>query len=299
MRVLVTGASGFIGRAVVPALRARGHEVTALDRAATGDLAGFVDWPAHLPGAGAVVHLAAVAHSREAGEARLRAVNVDAAVALGRATAAAGARMLFMSSVKVLGEETPGAPFGEETPAAAFGESSPLAPQDAYGRAKAAAETALRAIPGLALTVLRPPLVYGPGVKANFLALLRAVARGWPLPLAGIQNRRSLVFAGNLADAVARCIEADGASGRTYGVTDGAPLSTPALCRAIGDALDRPARLFSFPQALLELAPPARKLTRSLVVDDSAIRRELGWTPPHSVGEGLRLTAEWFRAQGG
>ena len=290
MRVVVTGASGFIGRAVVPALRARGHEVTALERAATGDLAGLVDWPAHLAGAGAVVHLAALAHLRDADEARLRAVNVDAAVALGRAAAAAGARMLFMSSVKVLGEETPGA---------AFDESSPLAPQDAYGRAKAAAETALRAIPGLALTVLRPPLVYGPGVKANFLALLRAVARGWPLPLAGIQNRRSLVFAGNLADAVACCLEADKASGRTYGVTDGAPLSTPALCRAIGDALGRPARLFSFSPALLEIAPPARKLTRSLVVDDSAIRRELGWAPPHGIGDGLRLTGAWFRAQGG
>ena len=288
MRVVVTGASGFIGRAVVPALHVRGHEVTALDRAATGDLAGFVDWPAHLAGAGAVVHLAALAHSRNVDEARLRAVNVDAAIALGRAAAASGAKMLLMSSVKVLGEETPRAPFDE---------SSPLAPQDAYGRARAEAETALRAIPGLALTVLRPPLVYGPGVKANFLALLRAVARGWPLPLAGIRNGRSLVFAGNLADAVACCLEAGEASGRIYGVTDGAPLSTPALCRAIGDALGRPARLFSLPQALLEVAPPARKLTRSLVVDDSAIRRELGWTPPHSVDDGLRLTAEWFRAQ--
>jgi nucleoside-diphosphate-sugar epimerase len=299
MRVVVTGASGFIGRAVVPALRARGHEVMALDRAATGDLAGLVDWPAHLAGAGAVVHLAALAHSRDVDEARLRAVNVDAAIALGRAAAAAGVKMLFMSSVKVWGEETPAAAFGEETPRTAFDESSPLAPQDAYGRAKAAAETALRAIPGLALTVLRPPLVYGPGVKANFLALLRAVARGWPLPLAGIRNRRSLVFAGNLADAVACCLEADKASGRAYGVTDGAPLSTPALCRAIGDALGRPARLFSLPRALLEIAPPARKLTRSLVVDDGAIRRELGWTPPRSVDEGLRLTAEWFRARGG
>ncbi len=299
MRVVVTGASGFIGRAVVPALRARGHEVMALDRAATGDLAGRVDWPAQLAGAGAVVHLAALAHSRDVDEARLRAVNVDAAIALGRAAAAVGARMLFMSSVKVWGEETPAAAFGEETPGAAFDESSELAPQDAYGRAKAAAETALRAIPGLALTVLRPPLVYGPGVKANFLALLRAVARGWPLPLAGIQNRRSLVFAGNLADAVARCLEADKASGRTYGVSDGAPLSTPALCRAIGDALGTPARLFPLPRALLEVAPRARKLTRSLVVDDGAIRRELGWTPPHGVDEGLRLTAEWFRARGG
>ena len=298
MRVVVTGASGFIGQAVAPALRARGHEVVALDRAATGDLAGFAGWPAHLAGADAVVHLAALAHSRDVDESRLRAVNVDAVLALGRAAAAAGAKLLFMSSVKVLGEETPIAAFGEETPGAAFDDASPPAPQDAYGRAKAAAESALRAVPGLALTVLRPPLAYGPGVKANFLALLGAVARGWPLPLASIDNRRSLVFAGNLADAVVRCLEAPAAAGKTYCVSDGAALSTPALCRALGAALGRPARLFACPAALLEIAPAARKLTRSLVVDDSAIRRELGWAPPYTFEEGLRLTAGWFQTQG-
>jgi nucleoside-diphosphate-sugar epimerase len=237
-----------------------------------------------------VVHLAALAHSRARDERHLRAVNVDAAIALGTAAAAAGARMLFMSSVKVLGEETPGPPFDE---------SSPPAPQDAYGRAKAAAEAGLRAVPGLTLTVLRPPLVYGPGVQANFLALMRAVARGWPLPLEGIENRRSLVYAGNLADAVARCLESPLAAGKTCGVTDGAPLSTPQLCRALGAALGRPARLFSFPRALLELAPPATKLTRSLVVDDGSLRRDLGWVPPHAFEEGLRRTAEWFRTLGG
>jgi UDP-glucose 4-epimerase len=287
MRVVVTGAAGFIGRAAVPSLRARGHEVIALDRAATGDLAGFTRWPAHLAGADAVVHLAALAHSRGVDDARLRAVNVEAALALGRAAAAAGARMLLMSSLKVLGEETPGA---------AFDDASPPAPQDAYARAKAGAEAALRAVPGLALTVLRPPLVYGPGVKANFLALLRAVARGWPLPLASIHNRRSLVFAGNLADAVARCLEAPAAAGKSYCISDGAALSTPDLCRALGAALGRSPCLFPFPPALLELAPPARKLTRSLAVDDRAIRRDLGWAPPYTLEQGLRLTAEWYRA---
>jgi len=288
MRVVVTGASGFIGRAVGPALRARGHEVVALDRTVTGELAGYAGWPARLAGADAVVHLAALAHSPGVDEARLRAVNVDAALALGRAAAAGGTKMLLMSSVKVLGEETPGP---------AFDEASPPAPQDAYARAKAAAESELRAVPGLALIVLRPPLVYGAGVKANFLALLHAVARGWPLPLASIDNRRSLVFASSLADAVVRCLEVPAAAGRTYCVSDGAPLSTPALCRAIGAALGRPARLFPLPPALLEIAPAARKLTRSLVVDDSAIRRELGWTPPHSFEDGLRLTAQWYRAR--
>ena len=290
MRVVVTGASGFIGQAVVPALRARKHEVLALDRAAVGDLAGIKDWSAQLAGSNAVVHLAALAHARRVDEVRLRAVNVDATLALGKAAAAAGVRMLQMSSVKVLGEETPRGPFDD---------SSPLAPRDAYARAKAAAETGLRAIPGLSLTCLRPPLVYGPGVKANFLALIRAVSRGWPLPLASIENRRSLVYVGNLADAVVHCIESPLAAGKTYAVTDGAPSSTPALCRALGTALGRPARLFHFPPALLELAPRATSLTCSLVVDDGALRRDLGWEPAHGFAEGIGRTAEWFRTQGG
>lgn len=290
MRVVVTGASGFIGKALVPALRARGHEVMALDRAAIGDIAGRVDWPTHLAGADAVVHLAALAHARGVDEARLRAVNVDAALALGRAAAAAGAKMLFMSSVKVLGEETPGP---------AFDDACPLAPQDAYARAKAEAEAALRAVAGLALTVLRPPLVYGPGAQANFLALLRAVAHRWPLPFASIDNRRSLAGIGNLVDATVRCIESTVTAGKTYAVTDGAPLSTPALCGAIAAAFGKPARLLAFPPALLEMAPPLRKLTRSLVIDDGAIRRELGWTPPFAIADELRRTVDWFRARGG
>ena len=287
MRIVVTGATGFVGRALCPALAARGHDAVALERGATGDLSVFSDWPRVLTGAHAVVHLAAIAHVRGVDEQRVRAVNVDVPLALGRAAARAGARLLFMSSVKVHGEETTGR---------AFDESSPVAPQDAYGRAKADAETGLRAIPGLKLTVIRPPLVYGPGVKANFFGLMRAIARGWPLPFAGIDNRRSLIYSGNLADAVARCVEMPAAIGRTYLVSDGAAVSTPALCRALGDALGAPARLFPFPAAALELVAPMRKLTRSLDVDASAIRRELGWMPPHSIAEGLRIAAEWYRA---
>lgn len=290
VRVAVTGASGFVGQMVVPALRARGHEVRALDRAAVGDIAGVTDWGSRLAGSDVVVHLAGLAHARFADAARLRAVNVDAALAIGKAAALVGARMLYMSSIKVLGEATPRQPFDE---------SSPLAPQDAYARAKAAAETGLRAIPGLSLTVVRPPLVYGPGVKANFLALMRALARGWPLPLASIENRRSFAYVGNLADAVARCVESPGASGKTYCVTDGAPLSTPALCRALGAALGRPARLFHFPPALLNLVPQAAALTHSLVVDDGALRRDMGWAPTHGFEDAIRRTAEWFRTQGG
>jgi nucleoside-diphosphate-sugar epimerase len=277
-RVAVTGASGFVGQTLCPLLRARGHEVLELDRAAPGDLA------ARLAGARAVVHLAALAHARGVGGDELRKVNVELPVALGRAAAAAGAHMIFMSTVKVLGESS----------AAPLDESLPLAPVDPYARAKAEAETRLRAIPGLALSVLRPPLVYGPAVKANFLALMGAIARGWPLPLAGIDNRRSLLYVGNLADAVARCLDAP--PGKTFLVSDGAPVSTTALCERIAAALGARARLFTLPKPLLALAPSA--LTRSLVVNDAAIRRELGWAPPHSLEEGLRRTAEWFRARG-
>jgi len=148
MRIAVTGAAGFVGRALCPVLAARGHQVVALDRSAIGDVARFADWPRVLAGVDAVVHLAALAHRRGIGEERLRAVNVEASVAIGRAAAAAGVRMLFMSSVKAVGEETAGA---------AFGESAALAPQDAYGLAKAEAEQALLALRGLALTILRPP----------------------------------------------------------------------------------------------------------------------------------------------
>lgn len=289
MRVAVTGASGFVGQALCPALAARGHQVVAIDRAAAGDLAGLADWSRIVAGVDAVVHLAALAHAHRHSLERLRAVNVEVPLALGRAAAQAGARLIFMSSVKAMGEETRGAALDEE---------SPLAPQDAYGRAKADAETALRAVAALDLTVIRPPLVYGPGVKANFLALMRAIARGWPLPFASIANRRSLVYVGNLADAVVRCVESPGAAGRTYLVADGRAGSTPELCRALGEALGRRARMFAFPPALLELAPPLKKLTRSLEVDDRAIRRELGWAPPVAFGEAIGRTAAWLRASG-
>jgi nucleoside-diphosphate-sugar epimerase len=264
MKVAVTGASGFIGRTLSTALHAAGHEPLP-----AGDTHSF-------GGVDAIVHLAAISH-RRANEDELRRVNVELAAEVGRAAAGAGLPMIFLSSVKVHGEESD----------APLRESSPLAPRDAYAFSKAHAEEALRAIPGLRLTVLRPPLVYGPAVKANFLALMRALARGWPLPLAGITNRRSLIYVGNLADAILRCL---GKSGGTYLLSDGAPLSTPQLCHRLAHALGRPARLFRFPDALLP-----RSLTRSLEVDDSAIRGELGWRPPFSLDDGLRATADWYR----
>lgn len=257
MRILVTGASGFIGSHLAPALAAAGHELVT-----------------SVGGCDAVVHLANIAHT-SASPRELHRVNVEGTLAQAQAALAAGARrFVYLSSVKAANA------------------------QDAYGQAKRLAEQGLLGLRGLEPVILRPPLVYGPRVKANFLALMRAVDRGWPLPLASIRNRRSFLYVGNLADAIRRCLE--GAVVRkSYALSDGAPVSTPELCRALARALGRPARLWPFPPALLRLAPGLARLTESLEVDDRAIREELGWRPPFTLEEGLRLTAEWYRTQGG
>jgi UDP-glucose 4-epimerase len=278
MKVAVTGATGFIGRTLCGVLSDAGHETIVVDLRAEQDAPRF-------DGVDAVVHLAAIAHRRGANPVELDRVNVELAAQVGRASAAAGGHLIFISSVKVHGEET----------LVPLRETSALAPLDAYGQSKVRAEHALRAMPGLRLTILRPPLVYGPGVKANFLALMKAIARGIPLPLASVENRRSLVYVGNLAQAIARCIATRESEGRVYLVSDGEPKSTPELCRALGRALDHRARLVPFPRAILELASPLKRLTRSLEVDDSAIRGELAWSPGYSFDEGLRATAQWYR----
>jgi nucleoside-diphosphate-sugar epimerase len=257
MRILVTGASGFIGSHLAPALAAAGHELRG-----------------RLEGCDAVVHLANIAHT-SASPRELHRVNVEGTLAQAQAALAAGARrFVYLSSIKA------------------------AQPCDAYGQAKRLAEQGLLGLRGLEPVILRPPLVYGPRVKANFLALMRAIDRGWPLPLASIRNRRSLLYIGNLADAIRRCLE--GAVVRkSYELSDGAPVSTPELCRALAQALGRPARLWPFPPALLRFAPGLSRLAESLEADDRAIREELGWRPPFTLEEGLRLTAQWYRAQGG
>jgi nucleoside-diphosphate-sugar epimerase len=268
MKVAVTGASGFIGKHVCQALSAAGHEVDAR----SVRLQDTLDFTAHC-----VVHLAGIAH-RQASREELEEANVRLAQALARHAASIGASFVFLSTVKVHGEES-------RRP---LTEQSAFAPQDAYAESKARAEELLQAVPGLRLTVLRPPLVYGAGVKANFLALMRALDRGWPLPLASVGNRRSLIYAGNLADAIVRTLRGEG----TYLVSDGSAISTAALCRELAAALGRTPRLFAWPVSLLP-----QKLAASLEVDDSALRRSLGWRPPHSRQAGLRATADWYRAR--
>src|SRR5687768_15926396 len=219
MHVAVTGASGFIGRALCRRLSDAGHATRALVRAplreldgianleqlGVGELEAFGSWPQALQGVHAVVHLAAHAHGRGS-HGVLRRLNVDAPAAAARAAQRCAAHFVFVSSVKVHGEQS----------LACLTETSPIAPGDEYAESKAEAEAALQRVAGLRLTVLRPPLDYGPGVKANFRALLGAVARGVPLPLASIANRRSLLYVGNLVDAIVACLERSQAVGRAY-----------------------------------------------------------------------------------
>jgi nucleoside-diphosphate-sugar epimerase len=307
--IVVTGGAGFVGRALCARLAAAGASVTAVTRRpetlaagvgvrAVGDITAATEWAPLLAGARAVVHLASRAHAPAAGDA-LGWIEGEAAAARALAQAAGRAgveRLIFLSSVKVLGERTDGA---------AFRADRHPAPEDVYGLAKWRIEEAMRAITasgGPALTIIRPPLVYGPGVKANFRALLRLVDSGLPLPFAGIANRRSLVFLDNLIDLLEIALDHPAARGGTFLLRDAEEVSTPELIRRIAEALGRPARLVSCPPTLLRLtarmlgrAEAADRLLDSLRIDDTATRARLGWRPRVTLEDGLAATARWYR----
>jgi UDP-glucose 4-epimerase len=226
-----------------------------------------------------------------------RAVNVDGTVHLAKAAAAAGARrFVFVSSIKANGEVTDVEPFSE---------ASVPAPADPYGISKLEAERARLALSndtGLEVVIVRPPLMYGPGVGANFGRLFNAVARGVPLPFGGIENRRSLLFVGNMADALVRCAEHPAAPGETFMLSDGRPVASAELVRGIAPALGRSPRLLTIPPRILGVlgrvtgkAAAVQRLLGSLEVDSTHIRRVLGWTPPYTMDEGLVETAEWWK----
>lgn len=307
MKVLLTGATGFVGRETARALCAAGHEVCPVVRAGDGfrvaGIDGNTDWSGAFDGVQAVIHLAARVHQMDDRAAdplaAFRAVNTAGTERLARAAAAAGVRrFVFVSSVKAVGEAS--------APGQSLDARTQPRPADPYGISKLEAERALQQVAadtGLEVVVVRPPLVYGPGVGANFRALLRAVGRGWPLPLGCVDNRRSLVSVANLADALRLCIEHPSAAGHTYFVTDGEDVSTAELCRRIGRALGRRARLLPVPVALLRLAGAltgrggvVQRLTGSLLLDSSAIRRELGWRPPQTLDQALAVTVQAGRS---
>lgn len=307
MKALVTGASGFVGTALCAELLARGHAIRAavrrptplgagLDAVIVADAGPEADWSAGLRGIDVVFHLAAHVHARSDDSRRVNAINVDGTRALAEQAARAGVRrMVFVSSIKVLGDE------GVVT------DRSAPAPAGPYAASKLAAERALRTIEketGLEVVVVRPPLVYGPGVKANFLALLSVVARRWPLPLGSVQNRRSLVFVGNLVDALVAAAAHPAAPGLTFLVTDGDDRSTPDLIRAVAASLGVRSRLVPCPPSWLVFAARGtgrsemmHRLVATLVGEMSAAGAGLQWRPRFTVEAGLALTAAWYRTR--
>jgi nucleoside-diphosphate-sugar epimerase len=311
MRFLITGASGFVGKALCAELLRRGQSVRAAVRSAStpvenvevvavGSIDGETDWSDALRGVDVVLHLAARVHVMKDTAADPLAeflkVNLHGTVNLAQQAVRAGVkRLIYVSSIKVNGERT--------TEAHPYTESEQADPQDPYGVSKWQAEQALQRIAretGLEIVIVRPPLVYGPGVKGNFFSLLAAINRGIPLPLAGANNARSLVYVGNLVDALINCATHP-AAGQTYLVSDGVDVSTALLAKEIAHALGRKSRSFYVPPGLLRAAAAMlgrleqiERLFGSLRVSDAKIRRELGWTPPYTMEQGLQATADWY-----
>jgi nucleoside-diphosphate-sugar epimerase len=311
MKILVTGARGFVGRSLCRNLEQHGFRVrSALRRASServgeevvlGDIGPRTEWREALRGVDVVVHLAARVHvmdnpARES-MADYRAVNVEGTRCLAESAAAAGVRRLvFLSSLKVNGE-------AKSQP---YSEADPPEPEGPYAKSKWEAEQALREVAaktGLEWTVLRPPLVYGPGVGANFERLMSAVAHRIPLPLGAVRNRRSLLFLGNLVDAVRVCLTHTAAANATFLLRDGEDISTPDLVRRLARSLGVAPVLLPVPVGLLHLAArltgrqaAVERLTGTLRIDDSLVRRRLGWKSPFALDEGLAETARWYRA---
>lgn len=306
---MVTGASGFVGQALCDECAQRGHEVVAALRTAqafgglatpvvVGDIAEQAEWREALQRIDVIVHLAArTSTSREGGDDALsafRRVNTEATIALARQAAQAGVkRFVFLSSAKVNGELTP--------PGRAFTADDDPAPEDAYGISKLEAERALRSLcleTSMEFVVIRPPLVYGPGVRGNFQAMVRMLRRGVPLPLGAIHNRRSLIALDNLIDLIMICLVHPGAANQVFMAADGEDVSTSALLRKVAAAYGLPARLIPVPAGLLRLCATvlgkraaADRLLGSLVVDASKTRDTLGWMPVVSMDEQLKKMA--------
>lgn len=316
LSVIVSGASGFVGRAVSTAVIARGGSVTGLVRRSQTTSQGvhervlraddFVGVEACLPRdqqCDAVIHLAARVHLMRDTEvdplAAYRKTNVAGSLRVANAAHAAGVRrFVFVSSIKALGDSDPGRPLRE---------SDKPGPTDPYGVSKLEAESALLAYgkeTGMEIVIVRPPLVYGPGVRANFLQLMRAIARGVPLPLGAISARRSLVYVENLASALIECATSPRAGGMTFHVADSVDLSVSELARTLAVQLGAPQRLVPVPASWLRLAggltgrsAQVERLIGNLRLDCTQAHETLGWNPPYSVEQGLSKTAAWYRSE--
>jgi nucleoside-diphosphate-sugar epimerase len=307
MRVLITGSNGFIGKTLLLALPTRAHKTLATVRAVPddrnplpnavviGDIDAATNWSTALHGTDAVIHLAARVHvMRDTAIdplAEFRSVNTEGTLNLARQAAAAGVRrFIFLSTIGVNGNSTAHGKI--------FTENSASLPHDPYSVSKHEAEVGLRAISkstGMEIVIIRPTLVHGSKAPGNFGKLTRLVTKGLPLPLASIDNRRSLVGIDNLVDFIITCLEHSAAANQTFLASDGEDLSTPDLIRRMARAMNCPARLLPVPKSMLMVAATmlgkrdmAQRLCGSLQVDISKARALLGWNPPVSVDEGLR-----------
>ncbi|NOS96052.1 MAG: SDR family oxidoreductase [Methylotenera sp.] len=309
MKVLITGATGFVGKVLCAELFSQGHEIRAavrtkvapienVEMTMVGEIDRGTDWSSALRDIDVVIHLAARVHVMHDTVvdplAEFRKVNVDGTLNLAHQAARAGVkRFIFISSIKVNGEHTEA-----DKP---FKESDVANPQDAYGVSKFEAEQwLLKILPetGMEVVVIRPPLIYGTGVKANFSSMMRAVKRGIPLPLGAIRNKRSFVYVGNLVSLITTCIDHPAAVNQVFLVSDGHDLSTTELLSACAVALDVKPRLLPVPQKLIEVGAAmlgkqavAQRLCGNLQVDMTKARTLLGWVPPFSVEQGLKATA--------
>jgi nucleoside-diphosphate-sugar epimerase len=312
--ILLTGANGFVGQHLGVYLLKQGYDVVAAVRqpntsinftparlVAVGDIDATTDWSTALNEVEVVIHLAARVHvMQEQAEdplATFRQVNTLGTLRLAQQAAEHGVkRFVYLSSIKVNGESTSATPFSEQ---------NVTTPEDPYARSKWEAEQQLldlAAQTGLEVSIIRPPLVYGAGVGGNFQRLLSLVARGWPLPLANIHNRRSLVGVQNLCSLLEVCVHHPAAANEVFMVSDGEDISTPELIRMLAVAMGKPCRLWPLATAMLAMASQLfgqrdawQRLAGSLQVDISKARQQLGWEPPFSLEQGLAETVAWYQ----
>ncbi len=302
MKILVTGANGFIGKGLVNLLKDSGYDVVSAVRHPTniagerlvGEIDSTTDWRAALEGVDVVVHLAARVHvmkeEPETTQAEFYRVNTEGTLKLAKQAAQAGVkRLIFLSTIKVNGESTANQ--------ISFSPEDSPAPSDSYARSKWEAEKGLMEISkrhGLDVVIVRPPLVYGPGVKANFQSLVNSIQKRIPLPLGAIHNRRSLVYLGNLISLIKTCIDHPKAANQTFLVSDDEDLSTTQLIKRLAKAMSRtvylipiPSKVIVFGFSLLGKRSFSQRLLGNLQVDIKKTKETLGWVPPYCVDEGL------------
>jgi nucleoside-diphosphate-sugar epimerase len=314
MRILITGANGFVGRSLCSAFLREGHLVRGAIRQSVSDVFPYgveyvqvgeinetTDWSAALAGIDVLVHLAARVHVMHDTAAdpltEFQRVNTAGTEHLAISAAANGVkRLVYVSSIKVNGEETQGE--------GKFSELDVPSPQDPYGISKWKAELVLHRVAsetGLEVVIVRPPLVYGPGVKGNFASMLKVLSWRIPIPLASVANHRDLVYVENLSDALVVCATHPAAVEQTYLISDGEAISTPDLLRQLASAMGYKIYLLPFPlswlRALAKIfgkSDQAGRLLGSLQVDSGKIRSQLDWRPPYTIAQGLHKTVDKY-----